>query len=225
VYVVFSGPIPQLTMQHAALLYADDGTVLSHDSAGCFWRLCREPDVIHVTVPYSRKVASRPGLVIHRSRTLSDDDTHPAYLPRRTRIERTVLDLLADKRSVDAALGLIADAVREGVTSPERLRAALAARPKTRWRKYVLEALADVQAGAHSALELRDGRLRRGHGLPIGTRQVRRIADGTEYLDVVLVEWGVHIELDGRLGHIRQQGWRGTFRRCPSCPDQLPAGL
>ena len=95
----------------------------------------------------------------------------------------------------------------------------------------------------------------------MGIRQARRQSDGTEYLDVLIEEWQLHVELDGRFGHdraretvagheagqpqrgsaglrhlrygwadlvdqpcevareqaviFRQQGWRGTFRRCP----------
>lgn len=105
VYVTFSGPIPTATMHHAAILYAGDGAVLSHETAGAFCRLCREPGAIHLTVPYDRDVADQPGLVIHRSRTLAEDDVHPVFTPRRTTAERTVLDLLAGCATADAALG------------------------------------------------------------------------------------------------------------------------
>lgn len=213
VYVTFSGPIPLLTMHHAALLYAGEGATLSHHSAGCHWRLCRQPAAIHLTVPYERQVDEQPGLVIHRSRTLTEDAVHPVFSPRRTRIERTVLDLLADKSTAESALGIVADAVRERGTTPDRLRAALIQRPMTRWRKVVLEALPDVRAGAHSLLELRDARMRRRHGLPMGERQVARLQDGTEYLDVILEEWQLHVELDGRLGHDRaRETWRDMRR-------------
>jgi hypothetical protein len=38
---------------------------------------------------------------------LSSDDVHPAFTPRRTRIERTVLDLLAGKRTVAEYLDVV----------------------------------------------------------------------------------------------------------------------
>jgi hypothetical protein len=270
VYIAFSGPVPLRTTQFAALLYAGEGAVLSHESAGALLRVCPEPSLIQLSVPYPRKVQAQRGLVLHRSRTLSDADAHPALTPRRTRIERTVLDLLPDRHTADAALGLVADALRNRATTPERLREALVSHPKTRWRRIIVEALPDLQAGAQSPLELRDAKLRRQHGLPAGRRQSGRLADGTEYLDVLIEEWRVHVELDGRLGHdrareawrdmrrdnrseraglrhlrygwadlvdrpcsvaieqgiiLRQQGWTGRFRRCPRCPDALPAGL
>jgi hypothetical protein len=200
-------------MHNAALLYAGSGATLSHESAGHCWRLCREPASIHVTVPYSRQVDNQPHLILHRSRTLAEGDLHPVFRPRRTSVERTVLDLLAERTTVDGALALVSDAVRQRITTPARLRAALAPRERTRWRKTVLAALPDVAAGAHSALEIRDAALRRCHGLPMGTRQVGRLNDGTEYLDVVIAEWRLHVELDGRLGHDRaREVWRDMKR-------------
>jgi hypothetical protein len=269
VYIGFSGPIPALTLQNAALLYAGAGSTMSYESAGHCWRLCRNPGLIHLTVSYTRQVDEQPGLVIHRSRTLSEADVHPVFTPRRTRIERTVLDLLASCETAGAALSLVADACRDRMSSPDALRSALVHRPKTRWRKVVLEALPDIRAGAQSALEVRDAQLRRRHGLPPGRRQLKRLAGGAEFLDVLIEEFGLHVELDGRLGHdrareiwrdmrrdnrselqrlrhlrygwgdmidrscdvaiqqgvvLRQQGWAGTFRRCPDCPP-LPPGL
>jgi hypothetical protein len=213
VFATFSGPLPLLARQFAAVLYAGEGAALSHESAGAGFMLCREPDRIHVTVPYRREVIDQPGLRIHRSRTITPSDCHPALSPRRTRIERTVLDLLADLRTADAALGLVADAIRSRATTPDRLRAALEDRPRTRWRHIIADALPDLSRGAQSPLEIRDARLRRVHNLPEGRRQVRRLRDGTEYLDVVVEEFGLHVELDGRLGHDRaREIWRDMRR-------------
>jgi hypothetical protein len=222
VYVVFSGPIPLETLEYAALLYAGEGAVLSHASAGYRWRLCSLPASIHVTVSYCRELADQPGLVVHRSRTLTDLDVHPALTPRRTRVERTVLDLLAVQASGEAALGLVADSIRGRLTTSDRLRASLADRPKTRWRRTILDAMPDLRAGAQSVLELRDASLRRRHGLPMGTRQWKRLADGTEHLDVLIEEWGTHVELDGRLGHDRaREVWRDLKRDNRSVVAQL----
>jgi hypothetical protein len=213
VYVTFSGPLPIDTIMRAALLYAGEGAAISHESAGAMWRLCPPPPKVHLVVPYRRQVDGQVSLELHRSRTLTADDIHPTFTPRRTTIERTVLDLLPTRRTADAALGLIGEAIRTRATSADRLRAAVAGRPRLRWRKTILAALPDVEAGTQSALEVRDAALRRRHGLPQGSRQVRRLGDGTEYLDVVIEEYGVHIELDGRLGHDRtREQWRDMRR-------------
>jgi hypothetical protein len=269
VYATFSGPIPYSARLIAAVLYAGDAAALSHATAGHRHRLCPRPSEIHVTVPYRRKVDEQPGLVLHRSRTLLDQAEVVGFPPTTTP-ERTVLDLLDLQPTVTAALALIGDAIRTRRTTAARLRMAIEASPCTRWRRPVLKAMPDVEAGAHSLLELEDATNRRRHGLPKGRRQKRRAADGTEYLDVFIEEWDVHVELDGRLGHdrtreiwrdmrrdnrsevaqvrhlrygwadmldrgcevaiqqavvLRQQGWPGTFKRCPKCPSRLPAGL
>jgi hypothetical protein len=213
VYLGFSGPPPPLTMDYAALLYAGDGATLSHQSAGHYWRLCRRPGAVHVLVPYDRKVDYQPGLVLHRSRTLDALDRHPALTPTRTRVERTVIDLLEVQPTAEAALALVADSLRYRQTTVANLRGTLQLRQQTRWRRIVLDALPDLRAGAESVLELRDAQLRRRHGLPMGVRQWSRLADGTEHLDVYLEEWQVHVELDGRLGHDRaREVWRDMRR-------------
>lgn len=269
-YATFSGPLPSRSRLRAAVLYAGRGAALSHETAGAKYGLNRQPDAIHVTVHYERDADDQPGLVVHRSRTLLPHDVVEADGLAWTTIERTVLDLLPGQRSATAALGLIGDAIRTRRTSADRLRRALDEMPATKWRRIVLDALPDVAAGAQSPLELRDAKLRRRHGLPAGQRQVRRVGSGVEFLDVLITEFGVHIELDGRLGNdrtterwrdmrrdnrselaglrhlrygwgdivdrpcevaieqasvLRQQGWRGDFKRCRACPTTLPDGL
>jgi len=268
IYATFSGPIPYSAMLHAAVLYGGDDAALSHSTAGHSHRMCARPDTIHITIPFDRRVRSQPGLTIHRSRTLRPRDVRG--LPARTTVERTVIDLIAEKTSARAALGLVGDAVRSRRTTADRLRAALLDRPAVRWRQAVLDALPDVARGAHSVLEIIDAKQRKLHGLPMGTRQFTRKQNGVERLDVVIEAYRTHIELDGQLGHdgtierwrdmdrdnrsetqglrhlrygwadmldrpcevmiqqalvLRDEGWRGTFRRCRSCPQALPAVL
>jgi hypothetical protein len=213
VYFTFSGPIPTASRLQAALLYAGEAATISHASAGQLWRLNREPPVIHVTVPYARDADDQPGLRVHRSRTLRAEHSHPAFSPRRTTVERTVLDLLADQPTATAALALVADAIRDRRTTPDRMRIALVARRRTRWRTVVLAALPDLRAGAQSVLEPRDAQLRRRHSLPAGRRQVRRQNDGTEYLGCEVAAEQAQV--------LRQQGWLGELRRCPRCPRPL----
>jgi hypothetical protein len=222
VFVAFSGPIPRTTLIEAALSYAGPESVVCGPTAAALWGLCGWPEDIHLVVPYPHDVTEQPGIQVHRSRTLGVLDVHPALRPRRLRIEATVRDLLRTRRSVDAALGVVADAVRSKRTTATLLRTALLEHPKTRWRGEVLRALPDIDAGAHSRLELEDARIRRRHGLPAGTRQFRRRRDGTEFLDVLVEEFGVHTELDGRLGHDRAlESWRDMRRDNASVVQRL----
>jgi hypothetical protein len=207
-------------MEEAAVKYAGEGAALSHATSGAGYRFSPASAKIHVSVPAPRQVTSKPGLAIHRSRTLGPEDI--VGDPPRTTPERTVLDLLDGIRSADAALALIANAGRSRRTTADRLRAALLGSTRTRWRATCLEALDEVGRGAHSLLEIKDGRIRRRHGLPEGRRQVRRDKDGVEYLDVVIEEWDLHVEVDGRLGHEwAEESWRDMRRDNRSEVQQL----
>jgi hypothetical protein len=208
VFAMFSGPIPYDAMLFAVVRYAGRGAALSHGTAGHRYRLGLRPASIHVTVPYPREVEAQPGITVHRSRSLQSSDVAAGSLPF-TKIERTVLDLLETKPNATAALSLIGDAVRTRRTTAVRLREAITACRGARWRREVLMAMPDIEGGAHSALELLDAANRRRHGLPFGRRQKKRLKDGTEYLDVLVEEWQLHVELDGRLGH---DGTRETWR-------------
>jgi hypothetical protein len=121
--------------------------------------------------------------------------------------------MLGDCGNATAALALVSDAVRTRQTTAGRLGIAIAERRNVRWRGHVLAVMPDVAAGALSVLELMDARLRRTHGLPAGERQVRRDRHGVAYLDILIREYRLHVELDGRLGHERaRERWRDMRR-------------
>jgi hypothetical protein len=211
VYLTFSGKVPQPLLFEAATKYAGGGSALSHGTAASLHGFFKAPGAIHLTVPYQRKVVKQPGLVVHRSQTLRAE--HIIGDPPKTTVERTVLDVLDTLPDAEKALAFVAGAVRSRRTTSNRLREALVESPRTKWRKVCLEALPEVGRGAHSLLELKDGAIRKRHGLPRGKRQVRRDANGTEYLDVVIEEWRLHTELDGRLGHEEaNEIWRDMRR-------------
>jgi hypothetical protein len=201
VYATYSGPLTVAARRYAAVMYAGKDAALSHWTAADRLGFGRPSAAVHVIVPIVRRVHQQPGLVIHRSRTLAPAEIRMGPPPY-TSVERTVTDLLPEMASADAAIGLVADAVRSRRSSAERLRRAVGSGPTTlRWRGVILDVLPDVERGAESPLEVRDARIRRTHGLPQGSRQVTRGAEGSEHLDVVIEEYGVHVELDGRLGH------------------------
>jgi hypothetical protein len=214
VFATFTGPLPAEASWWAALLYAGSGAVLSHATAAELHDLAARSDNVHVTVPAARKVTRQPGLIVHRSRRLGHDDVHPSLVPPRTRVERTVLDLVDAARTLNDAVAVMADAVQRRRTSPDRLLTALQERSDIRWRRRLLPVLADVATGAHSLLEVRYLRVERRHGLPVGRRQ-HRIRDGRRLsvVDVDYEEFGVCTELDGRLGHADVRGrWRDMDR-------------
>ena len=76
-------------------------------------------------------------------------------LPPCTRVEDTVLDLIQIAPSFDDAYAWICRAIGRRRTTVDRIRQAMEARKKMRWRRELLVALGDVGEGALSLLEYR----------------------------------------------------------------------
>ena len=99
-------------------------------------------------------------------------------------------------------------------TTADRIRQAMDARKKTRWRRELVWALDDAGDGVLSVLEYRYvHRVERPHGLPAARRQVRiRQRTGNKYLDNLYQEYGVCSELDGTAAHSADEQWRDKRR-------------
>jgi very-short-patch-repair endonuclease len=151
--------------------------------------------------------------VIHY-RVRAESAIHPSRTPPRTRIEETTVDLTQLAANLDEAVAWLARACSRGLTTAALLHAAMATRPKLRWRTELTGALADVESGTHSPLEwryLRDVELR--HGLPRAIRQSpSRVGNRTRYLDNEYPEFGLVVELDGRASHPAEERWRDIRR-------------
>ena len=117
------------------------GAMLSHETAAEVHGIIDKPvgSSIHVTVPLRRRPTQhRPtrGIIIHRSNQSQQLFLGPFKLPR-TRIEDTVLDLVAAAPTFDHAYSWIARSVFKKRVTAEALRAALAARARIRWREWL----------------------------------------------------------------------------------------
>ena len=160
--------------------------VLSHQTAAELYGLLKRPSsMIHLTVPADTNPAKHgkiPGVVVHRSRII-EATRHPVLLPPRTRIEDTVLDLIADMDDPADRYDLICRAIGSRLTTAARLREALDKRSRFRNRREAESALGDAGQGALSNLErwyLRG--VERRHGLPVATRQARIRKSAEEHL-------------------------------------------
>jgi very-short-patch-repair endonuclease len=226
VYACFSGSPARDSELWAAVLRAGEDAALSHLTAAELYGLTRgvsrgmsrgmssePPGLIHVTVPASRRAGIIRGGVLHFSRFL-EQTRHPMLLPPRTRIDDTVLDLAQISGTFDEAFDWVCRAVGRRLTTPARLRAALQARPRERWRTDLLAVLADVGDGAQSNLELRYVRkVERAHGLPAARRQAKIVTAGrTRYVDNFYEEAKLAVELDGRAAHPPEQRWDDNHR-------------
>jgi hypothetical protein len=187
----------------AAVLYAGRGAVLSHETAAWLHGFGRFVDAIHVTIPDDRRVREPEGIRIHRSRRVFDAAMRYERPPRTSPAE-TVLDLVHESGSFTDVCGWISRAISAGKTDEERLLAAMRKRKKLRWRKELEPIVAAVVEGDESALETcYTFSVERRHRLPDSERQVPFAkADGTTgRRDRLYREYGVIVELDGRLGH------------------------
>jgi hypothetical protein len=129
---------------------------------------------------------------------------HPARIPPVLTIEHTVLSAVADAGTDSAAVEAILRACRLRLTTPDRLMAAAATRPRLRRRALLVQVCAEFRDGVTSELEKRyRSRVARPHGLPPGRTQApcdvgpRRRG----YRDLLYEAQAVIVELDGRLGH------------------------
>jgi hypothetical protein len=185
--------------------------MLSHETAAEVHGIIDKPvgSKIHVTVRLSRRPAQhRPtrGIVIHRSNQSQQQLLGPFMLPR-TRIEDTVLDLVAAAPTFDYAYSWVARSVFKNRVTVEGLRAALAGRARIRWREWLEDALEDAKDGVHSPLERRYVRdVERAHRLPKSQHQARRQFDGkVQYSDNWYAEYRVVVEIDGPAYHQNEQ--------------------
>jgi hypothetical protein len=200
-----------------ALLRAGPDAVLSHQTAAEVWGLLNAPGpVIHVTVPHGcspHRHGRIAGVVIHQSRSL-ERARHPTLTPPRTRVEETVLDLVDCARDFDEVYAWICRAIGRRRSTAARIRAALAARSRIRWRHELELALGYASEGALSALELRYLRgVEQRHGLPTAARQARvRQATGNRYLDNLYTEYRACVEIDGAAAHPEDEQWRDKSR-------------
>ena len=120
--------------------------------------------------------------------------------PPRLSIEDTVLDLIDDPEcDARAAINWVTMAVQARRTTPQRIQRAAEARHFLRNRALLASLLPDIRGGVRSPLELDYLRkVERPHALPIGKRQQSRRR--TE-VDVWYEDYGLLVELDGKLGH------------------------
>ncbi len=226
VYATFSGVPGRGAQLWAAVLSAGPGAILSHETAAELHRLADQPaDLIYVTVPRERRVVAAEGVSIYRSARALEAVQGHAYPPR-TKIEETVLDLIATAATFDDVCGWVTRAFARDLTDEAGLRQAMSARTKVRWRADLGELIAAAAGGDHSVLEYRyDRDVERAHGLPQASRQVPFTGPGGRrgFRDRVYVGYGVVVELDGRLAHPADRQWKDKARdNAAAVGGQLP---
>lgn len=222
-YATCSGEPTRLSLLWAAVLSAGSGAMLSHLTAAELAGLTDRPgELVHVTVPSTRRVSGTPGFVVHCSARASQA-LHPARLPPQTRIEETVLELAGAARAIEDACGWLTRSLQRGLTTRASLGHHLELRPKIRWRSELAELLTLDADGLHSVLERRYQRdVERPHGLPRGIRQARfRRGNHDEYRDLLYEAYLTAVVLDGELAHPSETRWRDIRRDNSAVADGI----
>jgi hypothetical protein len=172
VFVTHTGPVSWRADVWAGLLHAGPGAVASHRTAARLQGLVDEdPSDVELLVPWGHRVRERPGIVVRSSRAL-DERRHPSRSLPQTRVEHTVLDLTHGAIRDDDVVGWVLTACQRRATTPDRLAAALQARPRQRHRGLLLDVLVEAKDGIASALESHyHGDVELPHGLPRARRE------------------------------------------------------
>ena len=199
VYVVHPLAVDWSGLAWAGVLLGGPASRLGGLAAAHLHGLAAEPpEQVDVLVPLTCRSRTLWPWTFIRERPGSRSVRSPGEPPRIT-VEDAVLDL-CDGADVSAVVGWVTQAVGSRRSTAPRLALALAARKRFKGRRFVRELLGDVGTGTHSPLELRYLReVERPHSLPAGRRQHRSSA--RHLRDVVYDDFGLVVELDGRLGH------------------------
>ena len=216
VYATFTGPVDPVQQVWAALLFAGSGAAACCASALWLHRVLDEPpEITHVSIPHSRRVASPPSVRIHRRRALDRPraPVHPTAMPPRLRLEEALLDECG-VRSESDTVGLVLKAIQRRRTTAERINLVLESRAIQPRRELIRDVLTEAYAGVASPLELAyRQRVEITHGLPEGVRnQAERTGAQRRYRDVEYREWGLIVELDGQESHPPDEAFRDMRR-------------
>ena len=133
------------------------------------------------------------------------------------RLEPAILRFGAYQRSPRTAQGVIAAAVQQRLTTPDRLLSWVDRMQPLRWAKLFTTALDEIAGGAQSGAELDVRRMCRAAGLSLPRRQTRR-RDAAGRLRFTDCEWVLAdgrtlvLEVDGSF-HMQADQWEDDLAR------------
>ena len=201
VYLTHTGTPTWSQRSWAAILYAGRSALHLESALHQPGKDAPPKGPIHVAVDWSRRVAPRTGIRIHRVRGLAD---HVQWnlSPPRVRLEVAAVEVAHRAADDLGAISALASLVGSRRTVAARLQLEIERRGRLRRRTLLTGLLDDLDRGTHSVLE--HGylvRVLRPHGLPEpSSQQVPvRVGSGNQYRDVAHAEVDLHVELDGQL--------------------------
>jgi hypothetical protein len=161
-----------------------------------------DEETVHVSVKHTAEVVKLDGVLIHKVIRRVDDEVSRSGIPRTRPAVAAVRAAHWAVTDRQAALLLVLPVQQRLCTGRQLVEAVEQIRGRNR-RKLIHVLAGDVADGAHSLGELDVVAACRRRGLPEPTRQeVRRLPDGTAYLDITWREARLVVEVDGA-GHAR----------------------
>lgn len=214
VLVTHNGPLTREQELWVCILAAPRGSALAASTAAELEGLRGfESSTTWIVVQHGRRRPERDGVVVLSSTRLADDDVHPSRSPRRTRIERSLLDMSGHATTDRGVRAPLLAAVQQGITVPSRLREALRRRGPCANRALISETLDDADGGVHSLPEREFDQICRARNLPRPARQrVVRSTDGRYYLDADWERFDLSAEIHG-IPHLEVRNWDADLDR------------
>ncbi|MEV4499084.1 hypothetical protein AB0J84_25735 [Micromonospora arborensis] len=210
VFVAHNGPVSADQLRWAAVLAAGPQALLGGLTAAQAGGLRGFPGrPIHILLPAScRRGSLPPGVLVHRTVTLRDQDVLAVGQPRRTMPARSIVDAAQWAPGDQEARGIVAAAFQQRLVASDDLHQIVDRLPRVRRRRLILATASDAAGGSHSVAELDFLGLIRRAGLPEPTRQkIRYDSTGRRrYLDAYFEQWRVHVEIDGGQ-HLDPRAW------------------
>ena len=215
VYLTTTGNPPVAAWWWAAHLLLGDRSYLLGESALNAWGLGKPQLPVMLGVPWNgHRISTSDVIEVSRHR-LVPPVRQPPGCPPAERPAYAIIDATQTSRSRRYVEQLVTDACQRRLATPSDIRKAMNAHRRVRFRSLIKDLLSEVEGGATTVLEVDAVRLvLRPHGLPTGTGQVREYDGGAVVLrDRVIKEFGLVLELDGRLGHADPRSRFRDFRR------------
>ncbi|TFV55848.1 hypothetical protein E4P41_16625 [Geodermatophilus sp. DF01-2] len=180
------------------------GGVVSHRSALALWGLIPPGGPVHLTVEVARSARGTTGIVLHRTRALTDSIRRIEGLPV-SWVGRAVVDCWGRPAGMTRAelRAVTIEAVRRRLCSPRELRYELERRPCLPGRAALVELLRLLADGCRSELEIWGClEVLRGPGMPPFVQQRRvTVAGRTFFLDAAYEDVLLAVEMDGATWH------------------------
>jgi very-short-patch-repair endonuclease len=214
VYCNATTPRTHELMRHAALLWAGEGAVLSHRSAGALWVLDGiTDDQPELTLPSDRRLRTT-GVQIHRSDLAPSEITRRDAMPCTT-LSRTIVDLasVVGPSTLEVAFESARRRYSLPVVAVHQQLSSMGAcgRKGTAILREILDQL-EGRPAAESPLEVKVAQLLRRAPIAEPERQYRIVIAGRTYrVDFAWPHWRVALECDGRAFHDFQRDrtrWR-----------------